>query len=51
MRLNEVLNINNFREHSLFPDFLEYWDNNVIDPDDAEEWVIYETFLTWLEDL
>lgn len=48
--LNPVLSQQNFRDHSLFPDFLEYWDEHAIDPDDASEYELYEAFLTWLED-
>lgn len=52
MRLNVVLNVHNFREHSLFPEFLEHLEeSNVVDPDEGEEYTMYEMFLTWLEDL
>lgn len=51
--LNPTLSLNNFKEHSLFPEFMEYIEkqSEVDCLDESEEYILYESFLTWLEDL
>ena len=48
--LNVVLSVQNFREHSLFHEFMEQVGNDMLHYDPSE-YELYEEFLTYLEDL
>jgi len=47
--LNIVLNLRNFREHSLFDEFRGEMEETLCAAD-LSEYELYEEFLTWLED-
>lgn len=48
--LNPVLSILNFREHSLYSQFLEEAIEDEDEFIELSEYTQYEQFLTWLED-